>query len=241
MNSIAKTRSMKLEWQKLVTPLTPKSVVATWQNRDSEIQTRLRQAAGAKKEIEPIDWEYWKKTISAPGVVEQMQKEYEALNFQKVEPYNEENNATIANIEAEILQAKKDAVHGANEAVEAEKVVAQVKKLKAEGLHWNLEEWYNFMPGLKEQHIAEYDNEDYLVSDEVEKLDNIDWKLAAKEYVETGDTDLGEGDITQIADQSLAEEIALKKAGKWSISRMFASKEERAQIQARVEESLKAV
>lgn len=237
MRSASRARAMRFQWQKLVTPLTPKSVVADWQRKDGEVQRLKNEASGTKMNVEPIDWDYWEENISAPGVVEQMKKEYEALNFPKVDPFNEANQATIDGISADIVQAKKNAVHGANEVKEADKVIAQVNKLKAEGLHYDLQQWYKVIPGLEDQHRDEYNDEDYLVDDNTTKLDTVDWKSAAKEYVESGDTDLGPVD-QRLGDMVTAEEVELIQSGTWSISRLFASKDERAKIQERVEKSL---
>jgi len=236
MNSLARARPMRFEWQKLVTPLTNKSVVAEWQRRDSEINARNKEATGVSRTVEPIDWAHWESVISAPGVVAEMKKEYEALHFPKIEPFTEAAKATIASIEEEVVLAKKAAVHGANEVKECEKVVNTVNKLKKEGLEWSMEQWQAFMPGLEAQHKAEYENEDYLVSDSHEKLASTDWKAATKEFVATGNTDLGDADAS-VGDANLEEEVELVKNGTWSIARLFASKDERAKIQERVEKA----
>lgn len=237
MNSLARTRAMRFEWKKLVTPLTPKAVVAEWQAKDSEIQTKLAEARGTSLTVEPIDWAYWKTQITTPGVVEQMQKDYEALKFPTIDPYSPENQAKLAGIEADVIKAQKEAVHAANEVKEADKAIATVNKVKAEGLTWNLEQWQAFMPGLAEQHKAEFENEEYIVSDEQLKLDTVDWEAARKEYVSGSDPDLGAVEES-LGDMVVAEEMELVKSGKWSVARVFAGKEERARIQERVEKAL---
>lgn len=237
MKSVARTRAMRFEWQKLVTPLTPKATVAEWQAKDAEIQSMLAAARGTSLKVEPVDWAYWKTQISAPGVVEQMQKDYEALNFPTIDPYSPNNQAKLAGIQADVARAEKEAVHAANEVKEADKVIATVNKVKAEGLTWNLEQWQAFMPGLAEQHKAEFEDEDYIVSDETMKLESVDWKAAAKEYASGGNPDLGKADA-KLGDMVLQEEVDLVESGKWSVARIFASKDERAVIQERVEKAL---
>lgn len=190
--------------------------------------------------MEAIDWEAWKGKIAAPGLVEQMQKEYEALHFPTVDPMNAEAKATVASIEAEVVKAHKAAVHGANEVKETDKVIDTVHKMKVDGLNWTLEEWQAFIPGLEAQQKAEYENEEYLVSDDLLRLEALDWKSARKEFAATGNTEMGEAD-EMVGDMSSSEEKALIDAGTWSIARVFASKEERAKIQARVEKTLSAV
>jgi hypothetical protein len=228
---------MRFEWQKLVTPLTPKATVAEWQAKNAEIVQKTNEAAGTSLTVEPVDWAYWKTQITTPGLVEQMQKDYEALKFPVHAADSPENTAKLDTILADVAKAKKEAVHAANEVVEADKVIATVNKVKAEGLTWSLEQWQAFMPGLAEQHKAEFEDEDYIVSDEALKLDNVDWKAAAKEYAAGGNPDLGVAD-ERIGDLSLKEEMDLVDQGKWSVARVFAGKEERARIQERVEKAL---
>jgi hypothetical protein len=190
--------------------------------------------------VEPIDWAAWKLKISAPGVVEQMQKDYEALNFPTIDPMTAEARATVAAIEAEVVKAKKAAVHGANEVRETEKVIDTVHKMKKDGLNWTLEEWQAFIPGLEKQQKDEYNNEEYLVSDDHLKLEALDWKGARKEFAATGNCEMGEAD-ENVGDMNVTEEKALIAQGTWSIARVFASREERAKIQTRVEKALSNV
>lgn len=240
MQTLARTRGMRFEWQKLVTPLTPVSTVEEWTRRQAEINAKVKESRTLPHSVEAIDWEAWKSKIAAPGVVEEMKKEYEALQFPAVDPFTEDAKGAIASIEAEVVAAKKSAVHGANEVKEADKAINMVKKLKVDGLEWTLEDWHKFMPGLEEQHKAEYEDEDYLVSDEQLKLEGLDWKAAAKEFSATGNTDLGASDEF-VGDMNTSEEIELAKKGSWSIARVFAGKDERAKIQERVEKALSGV
>lgn len=237
MNGAARARSMRFEWQKLVTPLTPKAVVADYQSKDSEISTMIRESNSVSQTVEPVDWAYWKTQITAPGVVEQMQKDYEALNFPKVEAYTPENKAKLEAIQESAKKAEKEAVHAANEVKEADNAIATVQKVKAEGIHWNLEQWQAFMPGLADQHKEEFEDEEYIVSEEMMKLDSVDWKAAAKQFSSGENPDIGVAQ-DRVGDMSIKEEVELVEAGKWSIARAFASKEERAKIQEKVEKAL---
>lgn len=240
MRTLARSRGMRFEWQKLVTPLTPKSVAEEWTRRQTEINQKLKEARSMPAKVEPIDWAHWEAAISTPGVVAEMKKEYEGLNFAKVDPMTEDAKATVASIEAEVVAAQKAAVHGANEVKEADKAAALVKNLKDNGLNWDLEQWHKAIPGLEDQHKAEYENEEYLVSEDLLRLETTDWKAAGEEFVSTGNTDLGASE-EMVGDMSTAEETELAKAGKWSIARAFAGKDERAKIQERVDKTLSAV
>jgi hypothetical protein len=240
MKTLARTRGARFEWQKLVTPLTPKATVAEWTRRQAEINAKVKESRTLPHTVEAIDWAHWKTQITAPGVVEEMQREYEALNFAKVEPFTAEVKETIASIEAEMATAKRAAVHGANEVKEADKAIAAVNKLKVDGINWSLEDWHKFMPGLEEQHRNEYENEDYLATDDQIKLEGMDWKAAAKEFAATGDADMGPADEF-VGDMNTFEEQELVKSGTWSIARVFAGKDERAKIQERVEKALSGV
>ena len=70
MNSVVRTRAMRFEWQKLVTPLTPKAVVAEWQAKDGEIQSMLSQARGTPltgtSTIPPLDHTTTRPTNTPP-------------------------------------------------------------------------------------------------------------------------------------------------------------------------------
>jgi len=200
----------------------------------------MMQANSVSRTVEPIDWAHWEKTIQTPGVVAELKAQYEGLSFPKVEGYTPEVNATISKIKEDILTAKKQAVHGANEVKEVDKVVETVKKVKAEGQTWSLEQWHAFMPGLEEQHKAEYEDEDYLVHDEHLKLESVDWASAGKEFAKGEDPEMGEVD-EKIGDLSTSEEMELVKQGKWSVARLFAGAEDRAKIQERVEKTLASV
>lgn len=234
MQCLARSRAMRFEWQKLVTPLTNKSVVSEWQRREGEVNALLKDAREAPASVEPVDWAYWESKIQSKEVLAEMKAEYEALVFPTVQPFSEEANLKIAEIEKEVADAKKLAVHGTKEVMEVGKVIGTINKVKSEGLNWTMEQWYAFNPGLKEQHMAEYEDEDYLVSDETQKLESVDWKAAAKDFAAGVDTEMGPPD-EKIGDFVTAEEIEIAKAGTWSISRIFASKAERDQIQAKVE------
>lgn len=233
MRSVARARVARAQWQKLVTPLTPQTVVKQWQSREGEISRKNKEAGSVSQTVEAIDWEYWKNEISAPGVVEQMQKDYEALVFNDVKP----DLSEVATLEAEIVEAEAAKKLGEFEIKEVDKVMAKAAVLKQEGLTWNLEQWYKFMPGLEEQHKAEYEDEDYLVHDEHLKLDQVDWKAAAAEIQKGGTPEIGTPPAF-VGDCHTDEEINLIKEGKWSVSRLFAGKDERARIQERVEKAL---
>jgi len=237
MKSFARARSMRFDWQKLVTPVTPKAVVADFQAKASELNTMQAKAQSVAQTVDPINWDEWKAKIQTPGVVEQMQKEYEALNFPVKNAMTPETEAKIAAIEADVLTAKKAAILGASELKETEKVIGTVNKVKAEGLDWSLEQWHAFIPGLEEQHKAEYENEDYLVPANQLKFDAVDWKQAGAEFVDGTDPDIGDVD-EKIGDMCSQEEIDLVNEGKWSVARLFASKEERARISERTEKLL---
>jgi hypothetical protein len=237
MNSLARTRAMRFDWQKLVSPHTPKAEVAEWQSKDAEIQTLKSEAQGVATKVEPVDWAYWRTQVLQEGLVDQMEKDYNANKFPVIDPMSGENVAKLAQIAEETELSKKEAVHAANEVKEADKVIATVHKVKAEGLLWSLEQWQAFMPGLAEQQKEQFEDEEYIVDDESMKMETVDWKTAAKEYAAGNNPDLGIPD-EQIGDMNLLEEQALMQAGTWSIARVFAGKEERARIQSRVEKTL---
>lgn len=227
-------RGMRFEWEKLVTPLTSKAVISEFQGRAGEIARFKQEASSVPTQVEAIDWAHWEETISTPGLVAKMKSEYEALNFPVFNPQSAENQEKYAAIESEIVQAEKQKALGATELLEVDKVIETMTKVKAEGLTWDLKKWQAFFPGVEEQQKQEYEDEDYLVSDESLKLDSVDWKAASDEFVQGVNPEIGNAP-EQIGDMSTSEELNLVKDGKWSIARLFASKAERADIQKRVE------
>jgi len=237
MKSFARVRSIRFDWQKLVTPITPKAVVAEYTAKQAEINALNSAASTVPTTVESVDWAYWKGAIQTPGVVEQMQKDYEALSFPDVDPMSAGNVEKIAGIEESIVEAKKAAALGLSELKAVDGVISQVDKVKAGGLGWTLEQWHAFMPGLEAQHKSEYENEDYLVSDDHQKLDAVDWKAAGEEFTQGVNPDMG-GTDAQIGDMNLAEEMELVNAGRWSVARLFASKAERTSIQEKTDKLL---
>lgn len=240
MRSFARARALRFDWQKLVTPATSKAAVAEYQRKASEVNQMTQQAGSIAPTVESIDWEHWKTQIEAPGVVEEMQKEYEALNFPNVEAMSSTNVEKIAGIEEDILAAKKAAVLGASELAETDKALAQVRTVQTEGMDWELDKWYSFMPGMKEQHLAEFEAEDYLITEGQRKLETVDWKAAGEEFKQGVDPDIGESE-ENVGDMNTAEELELVAQGKWSVARIFASRDERAKILDKTEKLLASV
>jgi len=233
MRSGARLRAMRFEWRHLVTPLTPKATVAEWSRREGEINQMVQASRSVPNTVEPIDWAYWEKEISSPGLVAEMKKEYESLSFPDIAA----DLTSLPAVKAEHAEAVAQAKLGEDELKETDKVIKQVAKVKAEGLNWTMEQWYDALPGLEDQHKAEYENEEYLVSDAHLKLDAVDWAAASKEIAEGGEPDVGPADA-YVGDMSTAEEVELVNQGKWSVGRLFAGKDERARIQERIEKAL---
>lgn len=233
MRSSARLRAMRFEWRHLITPLTPKAVVAEWSRREGEINQMIQAARSVPKTVQAIDWAHWEKEIASPGLVAEMKKEYESLSFPDVAA----DLSGLPAIKAEHAEAVAQAKLGETELKETDKVIASVAKVKAEGLNWSMEQWYDALPGLEDQHKAEYENEEYLVSDSHLKLDSVDWAAASKEIAAGAEPDIGPADA-YVGDMSTSEETDLVKDGKWSVARLFAGKDERARIQERIEKAL---
>lgn len=205
----------------MVTPLTPKAVVAEWTSKEAEIVKMSAQANSVSQAVPAIDWSYWQNAIKTPGVVDQLKKEYEGLKFPVVTADTPENTAKISSITAELEHSKREAVHAGNEVKEAAKVAAAYETVKKEGLTWTRDQWYAFIPGLREQHLAEHDNEDYIINDEEKKASDFDF-VAAKQAMLAGQ-DIGAPELTRpIGDLDWNEEQKLMDEGRWSIARMLA-------------------
>lgn len=226
-------RTMRFDWQKLVTPFTSKAWVAEMQNYEKDLNTKKVASGSLASTVEPIDWAHWEATIATDGVVAELKKEYEAMTFAPVQADGSEISAEkeasmIAEAEADVRMAQY-------ELKAADKVLGLVTKAKNEGQQWTCEEWEAFVPGLNSKFDADWDNEDYLPSAASVKLHSTDFK-DVQNRIKAGDKtvvdDIQCDDL--VGDISTNQEIELINNGEWSIARLFAGAEERAAIAAEV-------
>jgi len=91
--------SRNLNWQRVVNKWTSKNFIDTWRKLETEINTLKFTARSLPTEVPPIDWASWKKKIEAPGVVDEMQREYETKEFAPEKANFEETDRYIDKME----------------------------------------------------------------------------------------------------------------------------------------------
>ena len=69
-----------------------KATAAKYKEVDGFLESMWKEANSVPTAIEPIDWEAYRKVIKAPGVVDQLKKEYESKSFPVLE---DKKKATI--------------------------------------------------------------------------------------------------------------------------------------------------
>lgn len=222
--SFARQRSQRFNWQKLVTPWTPKSFVVHCTAVQKEISVKKTAAQSVPAEVPKIDWEHWKTVIKAPGVVDTLQTEYEGLKF------SEASTSAHDALKAEGLQhievAESTLGTTKKEKVATDKALAAFEKVQSEGLHYTTEQWVDTMPGIEKEMQDLFDDEEYIPNDEEERIAALDFGEVEKEF-KLGQFNQQIPENLVLGDRSLAEEKEVMEAGEWTIERLFADKEQR--------------
>lgn len=226
---------MRWDWQKLVTPRTPKATVAELKAKAADLIAKRQEANAVSKTVAPIDWEFWSKEINTPGVVDNIRKEYEALKFAgpAVDP---EIQKVIDKTESTIVKSAAEARLAAFEVEQSDKVIAKLETIKVEGFKYAADQWTEVMPFMEEQIEQDKENLDWVYDEGERELLDVDMK-SVKEQVLAGIKPqlLNEINPVKLGHYNQAEEEKLKAEGRWSIARTFASMEERVEIQKKVD------
>lgn len=230
--SFARQRSQRFNWKALVSPYTSPDFVAFCEGSSKEISAKTVLASSIPKTIPQIDWAHWKNTIKSPGVVEEMQKEYESIVFQDASadaftPLKAKNLHMVAVAEAGLGSVKV-------ELAAADKAILAIQEMKKDGFHWTADKWTTKIPGLEAQLKDQFENEDYLPSDQEEKIAALDFGDLAKDF-KAGTMEGQPAD--SIGDLSLAEERAIIEAGDWTIARLYTDRAGREGLLAQVRAS----
>lgn len=72
-------------WKPATYLFTPKETIDMYKSWDAQIDA-LRSKTGGMHELQPIDWAHWRKVIRTPGLVDQLQKDYESQVFPDHKP-----------------------------------------------------------------------------------------------------------------------------------------------------------
>jgi len=142
--------------------------VNSYKNIDSAV-AEMRAVASTQVKVPSIDWAYWEKEITSPGVVASIRKEFEALKFDKSVSQQEidQNNKFW---DEQIAAEEKVAATNQN------KLQAAKQKLD-DNIAWRencdaarLDEYFRRMPGLQEQYVQEFWDGDYVPDDDDDKF-----------------------------------------------------------------------
>jgi len=231
---------MRWDWQKLVTPRTPKATVAQYQAKAQELLAKRQEARAVPKEVAAIDWAFWEKQIAAPGVVAGIKKEYEGLKFD-APALDAAAQTVIDETQKTIVRAGGEARLAAFELQESDKIIAKLEKIKVEGSLYQTDQWIEAMPFMEVQIEQDREDLDWVFDEGERELMDVDMK-AVKESVKAGlrPKIIQDTSDLKLGDYDHAEEERLRKEGRWSIARAFANKEDRKKVTEHVDKLLAA-
>jgi len=231
MRRVAQRRAHRgFGWEKLVKPWTSQATVDRFKFAESEMLSKEKYTNSIPGKVDPIDWSYWNSVISAPGVVDALKNEYETHEFSDVNVNTDVDGAK--ELEKEIFDLKVKAKVANVELKACDEVIEKTIKLKTDMLDWNETDWYDKIPGLKQELLDEWQDEMYTVSEEEERRGQLDYGQLAKDVSE-GKLDTNPlAPPEKIGDLTLTEVEDAKAKGIWTIATFMQPKEERQRLYA---------
>lgn len=194
-------------WTPLVNQFTPKETVDALKGLDKKIADRRAVAGQIKKDVAPIDWDYWTKTIRTPGVVAQLKKQYESHVFEDQKP---DLDAIHGKANSLIAAAEKEAEHAKTEIGAIEEEIKRVQKERNEMVDWGVGQFYERFPGVEAELRDEANQSEWLSTPEEQKVGLVDLseiRRALNEGNQPNFPDFKEvGDF--VGDFNLTEELA---------------------------------
>jgi len=217
-------------WEKVVKPWTSQATIDRFKLAESEILAKEKYTNSIPASVDPIDWDHWSSAIAAPGVVDALKKEYESHEFSDVDVNTEVSGAKELEKEIFDLQVKSKV---ANVELKAcDEVIENTIKMKTDMLDWHENDWYVKIPGLKQELLDEWENEQYTCSAEEERRGAVDYAQLAKDVSE-GKLDTNPvAPPEQCGDLTLTEIADAKAKGYWTIATFMKTKEERQRLYA---------
>jgi len=156
-------------WERAVSPFNKNSSVH-FREIDNRLDSMWKEANSIPTKMEPIDWDAYRKLIKEPGVVDALQKEYEAKTYPVLAPTNKEAVAAhFARLTKGSLALKAFAE---KHLVRLKKDLADVELERVDRPFWTLEDYYEAMPGIQEQLVTELEDCQWMLDAESEKLAN---------------------------------------------------------------------
>lgn len=217
-------------WETLVKPWTASADVERFKLAEGELLGKKKYINSIPNTVEPIDWSYWNSAISAPGVVAELKKSYEAHVFTDVDTTTDVKGAS--DVEAEIFDLEVQSNVANVELKACDEAIDSTIKMKSDMLHWSLDDWYNKIPGVKEELLEEWQDEVYIATDEEERAGQLDFGALAKD-VAKGKLDTNPVPPPErIGDLTMAEIEEAKANGTWTIASFMKPKAERERLYA---------
>jgi len=161
---------------------TSSSTIERYKFTEGEILNKTKYANSIPATVEPIDWDYWKSAIAAPGVVDQLRKEYESHVFEDIDINTDVAGAKET--EKEIFDLKIESKLANLELKACDEVISKAVKLKTDMLGFTDKDWINQIPGLEGELEEEWEDEMFLPSDEDEKAAQVDYKALTNDVLE---------------------------------------------------------
>jgi len=133
------------------------------------------------KTVEPIDWNFWKNSISTPGIVDKIKAEYDSEMQKQVKFDEEAEKKHYQAFEAEYELAEKEAekVEKNTETFNREIEILEFEKKNIDKL--TTQYFFDKYPGLEEKFEKEQDEGQYFTDPEYEKVFTIDFKELRKQ------------------------------------------------------------
>jgi len=231
MRRFCKQRAQRgFGWEKIVKPWTSSSTIERYKFAEGEILNKTKFANSIPATVEPIDWAYWNSAIAAPGVVEELKKEYDSHVFDDVDI-----NTDIANAketEKQIFDLKIESKLANLELKACDEVISKAVKFKTDMLGFTDKDWITKIPGLEGELEEEWEDEMYLPNEDEEKAAQVDYKALTNDVLEGRlDTDPVPAP-ERVGDLTLTEIEEAKAKGVWTIATWMQPKEERQRLYA---------
>lgn len=167
--------------EKMVTAWTTKESRQYFDRISEVIASRYSIGMGLG-EVKPINWDTWTKQIEDKEFVKKVKKDYEAMDFNL---YSGKEDPSEKAEWKQLEELAKKRVDFLNEQLdELNTKLAQAIYDRECVAHFDAFHFYDRMPGLEQEHKAEFVSELYLPSAEDQELDKLDMQPFIKQLSE---------------------------------------------------------
>jgi len=212
MGSAFKMRNVAraVNWSRLIFRYSDEKKKATLSSLQSKWADIQSLHAALPKEIKPIDWNYWRKSIKTPGVVDEYQKRYESEMKKEIKVSESEINRRATEHQAEMKKAEEISFQCDGNITKLEKEIDELEWEKDHVDDLDLQWFYNKYPGSEEELLKEADEAMWFTDPDMEKFDTIDFKELRKQ--------LNQGNVRALAALSFAKYNKTATFGPYTIN-----------------------